>query len=525
MAEQLEHGRYFHLVSFSIVFAGLTALRALAKPLWYDELFTYYMSRLPDMKTTWSALQAGADLNPPLLYIATRTAHAILGDGLIATRLPAILGFLLMLVCLFRFVEFRCGAVYGFAAMLLAALSGAYAFSYEARSYGMVLGFCALSLVCWQWATEGRARPFSLAGLCLSLAAALLTHCYAVLVVIPLALGEMVRTAQRKRVDWPVWISLTVASCVVAIYLPLLAANHRFALDNVTFRPTLLVLAECYRILLNPLAGPLIGALGIVAASRRPQNSGEPKRPTGEPKGFPLYEISAALGLVLIPVFAYLVASSVSHVFMTRYGLAAVVGLSILFASFAHRYADDRTLAGAAITLLFAAWFAGGFFLWMANAAGARVSAASIGGTPPHVYEIAPEMVEKDLPFVASNGLFFLEADHYAPAAFTSRLVYLSDPELAIRYTGTDVFDRGLPILEKWFPIRARVEDYSSFVGRHRRFLAFGGFDHPLGWLTKKLLDEGAELRFLGQYHGPYGENLLLEITMPPVESALPPKR
>ena len=79
--------------------------------------------------------------------------------------------------------------------------------------------------------------------------------------------------------------------------------------------------------------------------------------------------------------------------------------------------------------------------------------------------------------------------------------------------------------MQKWFPIHAHVEDYTTFVHAHRRFLVFGEFDHPLGWVTKKLLDDGAELRFLGQYHGPYGENLLLEVSMPAVEPALPPQR
>src|SRR6185436_6336222 len=133
-------GKYFYLALFSIVFIGLTSLRALAKPLWYDELFTYYMSRLPGITSMWSAVKDGADLNPPLLYLATRAAHRAFGDGLIATRLPAILGFLTMLLCLFRFVARRCGATYGFAGMLFAALTGAYTFAYEARSYGMVLG-------------------------------------------------------------------------------------------------------------------------------------------------------------------------------------------------------------------------------------------------------------------------------------------------------------------------------------------------------------------------------------------------
>jgi hypothetical protein len=512
LALELERGKYFYLAIFSIVFIGLTSLRALAKPLWYDELFTYYMSRLPGIRTIWSALKDGADLNPPLLYLATSAAHRMFGDGLLATRLPAILGFLTMLVCLFVFVSRRCGASYGFAAMLLAALSGAYTFSYEARSYGMVLGFCGISLITWQAAADRRRRFWALAGLGLSVGAALLTHCYAVLILLPLAAGEITRSFTRKRLDWHVWIALIFGSCTAGVYLPLLAASHRLALDNVTFRPTLRVLIECYGMLIGPLAGPVLLALAVVVVSR--SSGGE--SPAGRPilQGFKFYEIVAALTLVFIPVVALLIAIFVSHVFMPRYGLAAVIGFSILFAWFAREYTADRRITGAVVSYLFAFWFIGGFALWMMGTAHLKAAASSHAG-PPAAYEIPLELVKPDLPFVAANGLFFLEADHYAPPSFVSRLVYLADTASAVRYTGSDVFDRGFPTMQKWFPIRAHVESYATFTRQHRRFLVFGSFDHPLAWVTRKLLDDGVELRFLGQYPGAYGENLLLEAIMP----------
>jgi hypothetical protein len=516
LALELERGQYFYLAIFSIVFIGLTSLRALAKPLWYDELFTYYMSRLPGIESMWSAVKDGADLNPPLLYLATSAAQRVFGDGLIATRLPAILGFLTMLVCLYVFVARRCGAAYGFAGMLFAALSGAYTFAYEARSYGMVLGFCGISLVMWQLAADGRRRRWALAGLTFSVGAALFTHCYAVLILLPLVSGEITRSFTRKRLDWPVWIALLSGSSAVVAYLPLLAASHRLALDNVTFRPTLRVLTECYGMMIGPLAGPLALALIIVIASRSSTGL-QAWRPI--PQGFEFHEIVAALALALIPVVALVIAIFVSHVFMPRYGLAAVIGFSILFTWFAHQYAADRRITGVVVSYLFAFWFIAGFALWMMETAHLKVTAASSHAGRPAAYEIPPELVKPELPFVAANGLFFLEADHYAPESFVSRLVYLADTDAAVRYTGSDVFDRGFPIMKKWFPIRARIESYSAFTRRHRRFLVFGGFDHPLAWLTRKLLDDGVELRFLGQYPGAYGDNQLLEAIMPDADT------
>jgi len=523
-AVEVEAAPRFYLIAFSVVLFGLTALRALAKPFWYDELFTYYMCRLPDLATTWSALKGGADLNPPLLYIATRATQSMFGAGPVATRLPAMLGFLTMLVCLFVFVARRCGPACGFGAMLFAALSGAYPFAYEARSYGMVLGFCGLALVAWQSAADGRARRLAVPGLFLSLACALLTHCYAVLILVPFALGELVRLLQRRRGDWPVWMAVAAASGSVLSYFPLLANNLRIVQDNVTFRPTLRVLAESYGMLAAPLMAPLTAALILVALSRRQDSPASAPGP-GNAGGFRAHEIAAALGLAAAPVFAFLIASFVSKVFMTRYGVSAAIGFTILFAWFVDRYPSNRRLAGGIVAPLFAAWFLSAFALWFVDTARSHVAAASRSPSGQHAYEAVPELVQTDLPFVASNGLFFLEADHYATPAFVDRLFYLTDPKTAVRYTGTDVFDTGLVTLQKWFPIRAHIETYDAFVAAHQRFLVFGEFDHPLGWLAKKLLDDGAELRFLGQYHGSYGDNLLLEVNLRPQEAGLAQRR
>ncbi len=509
----LERGRYFYLILFSIFFVAMTALRALAKPMWYDELFTYYMSRLPNLASTWAALKDGADLCPPLLYIATRAVRHVFGDGLIATRLPAMLGFLTMLLCLYRFVAVRCGTAYGFATMLFAALSGAYGYAYEARSYGMVLGFSGLALIAWQSAADGRARRWTLPALFLSLTAALMTHCYAVLILIPFGLGELVRSWDRKRVDWPVWLALGAASTAVFSYVPLLAASRLNTLDNVVFRPTLHVVAECYGLVAGPLAWPLIAGLVIVTLAHRETESTQPAG--ARSPGMQACEVTLAAAFTLVPLYAYLIAKFVSHVFMVRYGLASVIGFSLLLGWFAHRSTRGRPVAGLGLTMLFAGWFLSGFAIWMANTAQTNVAAAPTPDAPVHSYELAPELVKPALPFVAAGGLFFLEADHYGSPAFVSRLIYLMDRDAALRYTGSDQFDSGFVVLRRWFPLRGKLENYKEFVHSHRRFLVFAGFNHPLEWLTKKLIDDGAELRFLGEYHGAYSENVLLEAIMP----------
>jgi hypothetical protein len=45
--------------------------------------------------------------------------------------------------------------------MLFPLITNAYPYAYEARPYGLLLGFCGLSLLCWQSAAEGQSRLLS----------------------------------------------------------------------------------------------------------------------------------------------------------------------------------------------------------------------------------------------------------------------------------------------------------------------------------------------------------------------------
>ena len=55
----------------------------------------------------------------------------------------------------------------------------AYFYAYEARAYGMVLGFCGAAVVCWDLAHATPWRGLALLGLPLCLAAAVASTLYA----------------------------------------------------------------------------------------------------------------------------------------------------------------------------------------------------------------------------------------------------------------------------------------------------------------------------------------------------------
>jgi len=84
-----------------------------------------------------------------------RGAIAVFGDHHATNRLPYALGFLLMSVCIFRFVSIRCPATYAAAAMIFPALTGVGYYATEMRAYGLELGAAGVALVAWQEAALG----------------------------------------------------------------------------------------------------------------------------------------------------------------------------------------------------------------------------------------------------------------------------------------------------------------------------------------------------------------------------------
>jgi hypothetical protein len=123
------------------------------------------------------------------------------------------------------------------------------------------------------------------------------------------------------------------------------------------------------------------------------------------------------------------------------------------------------------------------------------------------------DSIDSDLLLVANTGLTFLEIDRRGDAALTKRLYLLSDQQAAASVAHDTVFENYDRLLQV-FPIRGKVAPYCAFVRAHSRFLVLGAYNHPQGWLLKKLDMEGADLRMIGTYDGITEEAQLYEVTV-----------
>ena len=209
------------LLLFFVTLSGMLG-NSLGKPLWHDELFTFYIAQARTLPVLFNDIRL-IDLNPPLSYLVTRLSYWIFGVNTLSCRLPEICGFLLAMLSLYLFVRRRAGTLYGLlaAGLLYAGAPGALAI--EARPYGLLLGFSALSLLAWQLARERKSFAVLLVFTGCGL---LLTHIFSVFVWAALTAPEMVRIAQRRKVDWwlvAAWMAPLV--CVVT-YLPQLRAHN-----------------------------------------------------------------------------------------------------------------------------------------------------------------------------------------------------------------------------------------------------------------------------------------------------------
>lgn len=497
----LDRHRWIYPLCFAIFYLWLTCARAAAKPLWFDEFFTVYISRLPHFSDIWRALEGGGDANPPLNYWLTRGAFALLGQGPVSSRLPAILGFLAMSICIFRFVAKRAPAAYAAAAMLFPTATLAYSYADEGRPYGLALGFAGLVLVFWQQAAETN-RPWPLAGLTLSIAGAAWTHYYATFIVMPIVLGELFRTWHKKRLFVSVWLAIGLGLAPVALLAPLIrgANSNVFAkpLTSPHFwaKPGLTSLLDTYSAFLMPALPILVAAFILWAVAATLPIHPEPAAPAIA--GLQPHEMAAAIGFLAIPVALTVFTRIFMGYYMDRYALTTIAGFAIVFGLLAVSQ-FQKPVYGLALVLLLTGNFA-------------LTRGWKLLGPPAEAHQgIAADPIfdatkAGGLRIAVANPLNYVQTAYYGPGDLTRRMVYLSCPQVAVQYPDF-VPELAVLSLRKWAPVQ--VEDYHAFLSAHPRFWVYYTSLDRVEWLVPQLVKDGRTVQLRAQNAG----HMLFEVS------------
>ena len=485
-----------------LLLAG-TLVIAARRPLWSDELYTYYIATLPSFSNIWSALLTGHEQIPLGFYAIERLSWGVFGLNSVALRLPAVLGCLVMSLALFKFVSRRLSPAYGLLASVFPMTTSAFTYAREARPYGLELAFAALALVCWQQATESNNRVLALIGLWLSLVAAISCHYYGILLVLPLAFGELIRTIARRRIDFGIWSCFVGSTLPLLLMLPLILSGAKLS-GNFWAQPHWTDIASFYQNLIAAGIPSLVAVVTVGVVASRFWRPVPATNSFNADAAFPSHEQGAIIGFIALPLAGVLLAKLVTHAFTDRYVLAAVVGLSILFAQAMHKMLRGEFRVAAMVAPLLLAWFG---FLEVQEVRSAEHVRQSLEGSTTLLQSADKE----GLPIVAAELHTFIELSHYSPPDIASHLVYLADPSMAHRFLGFGSLDSAmLELVGPWFHMR--VVPFHQFVDAKAPFLLYGKVDlTSFNWVIRALQERGFRIEF----HSSLGDKYLFAVTPP----------
>jgi hypothetical protein len=474
MAHFVESRTTLILVVFSLGYLALMHHAAPGRAMWIDEYITFYIARLRPSEI-WVALLTGAESHPPPFLLLTHASMRLFGSNPFAMRLPAILGFLLMELCLFRFVAKRATRLLALTAILVPFTTRAVSYAMEARGYGLLLGFTGLSLICWQAAADSPRRKFAILGLASSLAASVCCHYFGALIVLPLVAGQLVRSLARKQADPSIWIAFAAPAIPLLAFLPLLRASSSYAekhgLLNSEFDYFSFLLSKGHALLLV-----LLLAIAVYTALR---DCKPIELPRSIGSAFPLHEVAAIVGCILLPIVAFVLTRMIGLPFANRYVLSAVIGVSVLVALAIDILPQPEVVAILVLTGLFVS--AGGSYVLQMTAKARR---------PEPEDRFLLTHTTPGLPIVASDIDSFLRLAQSGPEPVRRRVVYLTNPEAAFHYLGNNTSDRILIDLRPWLPMQ--IEPFCEYLSKTREFHVYGPIDLGTNWLTSALTDEQA---------------------------------
>jgi hypothetical protein len=512
----------------------------------HDELYTFYIAQAPTLRQLL-ALTRSVDLHPPLSYLLVRASFAIFGVSSWSCRLPSVLAFFFTVALVFWLAKRVLSPLYGIISVLF---FWSVPFTYqadEARPYSLLLCFTTVMLVSWYRATEtpdskfiSSERRFALLTLTAGGFGLLLSH---VLGIVPYAAffaAEVVRFSIRRKPDWSLWTALLAPTISGLTYLPLIRTHSGILFtDEYHASPMRIVSFYSWSVRFLPIPLMLVALLACLWPRVRRRVSQDQRQAIPPATLCPLGFLLGCLAL--IPLGVGVLFAHTGTAFFDRYGIVVIIPIVLIPVLLLGYRTQRNQMAGIAVAVLLSVTLflntAGKIWLieQLGNLASPRVARYTVnvlalptiitGRVKPRVaphlqtaLDAAPavsnlDAIDPDLPLVANTGLTFLEIDHQGDAELTRRLYLLNDRQAAASIAHDTVFEN-YDRLTKVFPIRGKVEPYCAFISQHPRFLALGAYNHPQGWLLKKLDMDGADLHIIGTYAGLTEEAQLYEVTV-----------
>ncbi len=207
--------------------AALTLLAAVLRlstldlqSFWYDEAFTPVHVLHPSL---WATLRSvvHTENTPPLWYVLAWADARVLGTGEVALRLPSALAGIATVPVAWAIGRELAGRRAAAVCALLVAVDPLFVwYSQEARAYALFVLMGALAMLCFLRA-QREPTPRRMAAFALSAALALLTHYFAVFLLIPMVLW-LACERRTRRAAAP---AIALLAVVGVALLPLISAQ------------------------------------------------------------------------------------------------------------------------------------------------------------------------------------------------------------------------------------------------------------------------------------------------------------
>jgi hypothetical protein len=458
----IAHSRiqWFLLAGVSLFFCVVVELIGRGKLLWFDELATLSTANQP----TWHRLLQAevVDANPPIVYLLTRISLHLFGLNQFALRLPELSGILLAGVCCFLFVRRALDWPSGLLAASMLFFGHAYPYAIEGRPYGLLTGFSALMLVCWQAAARGKIghRTAALCGLAFSGLAVNLTHPYGVLYAFfPILAAEATRCYRNHRLDWPVIGCYLAGFSGQILALPLAMQTRHSLLGDlppggipVAF-PTLFALRMSVIAQLRSIPCTLVLPFILVGLCVAWTDREQVEKQEADPFW---NELAAAAGLASMLVLVWCFSKLVTHYYFDRYGTPASAGVAMLAVLLLRRI-PGRTATVFALTF----GIVSQVFLEFRPAMRGRQ-------VPLDRYLFDRSIPDK--PVLVSSALAFSQQYWYADVQQRQRLHFVGDAKRALQMGDfipeLNIIERSQRGLLPYHP-----EKLDDFLAQHKSFL------------------------------------------------------
>lgn len=464
---------YLWILALSLIIVLAAGLAAANRPLWYDELYTYYVSSLNDFYSVINALLRKADYYPPLDHLIRHATLNAFGQSNLAFRFPSIIFFLIASLCLYQFVKTRTSVIPALLSFCFPVLALTLTYSYEGRAYSLLFASSCLSMLAWQKATINPRNKFNLILLSVALASAPFCHFYGVLNYVPIFVGEIVRSIKNRRLCPHILTAVTLSLLSLIALYPFVIPPEGYT-NAYWSKVGIIKVVKSYKNLFPNLSYPLLGILVLGTCLLRHDRQDEEKIQPRE--RVPIHELAASLSLCLTPFSLYVIAKLFTGAMTTRYTLITVTGFAIL-AGFICQYIYERSKIWAVAILL---CFTASVLVTLGDNLVRPYRRARL----PFNEQMISFIQESSSPIIISGSFLYLEMYNYLPNNLKSKPQYLIDRELSRYYLGYDTDQIDLANLNTI--VSLNLAPYKVFINNSKVFLVVG----EKGWLMNKITDD-----------------------------------